>query len=241
MQFGSVIRSMGTMFLGCCFLLGAGAMPAGAGQVDCPESARNLPPIKVIQNGEQRSISLCEAYDFHGNACPGATMTFMAMKYGLELLYGNEVPDLDDLIVVNRAPGGPMDLFDLIMKGSDTAQRTWPPAGMSSGAESFVFQFFRKSNMKTVTLGLKDGLWPGDWFELRAKHRDGTISDKEEEKRQQDRQKVVREFPGKSFTELFGEPQVHTFVAWGHMEPGELDRLMREQRRQAREQKRAER
>ncbi len=168
-------------------------------------------------------------------------MTFMAMKYGLELLYGNEVPDLDDLIVVNRAPGGPMDLFDLIMKGNDTSQRTWPPAGMASGAESFVFQFFRKSNMQTVTFGLKDGLWPGDWFELRAKHKDGTITDEEEEKRQQDRQKVVREFPGKSFAELFGKPPVHTFVAWGHMEPGELDRLMREQRRQAREQKRAER
>ncbi len=240
MKSGLMVRSTGMVLLGLCFMFGAGPAPVSAGQADCSEAARNLPPLEVIQDDESRLITLCDAYEFHGNACPGATMAFMALRYGLELLYDDQVPDVDDLVILTRAPGGPMDLFDLVMKGNDPSGRTWPPSNMVGSADNFVFQFIRKSTMQTVTFGLRDGLWPEDWFDLREKYRDGTISEDEAEKRQHDRQMVLADFPGKSFEELFGEPEVHTFVSWGHMKPGELDRLMREQRRQEREQQEVE-
>lgn len=213
---------------------GAWASSALAGQGKYPASARNAPPITVLQNGELRIISMCDAYDFHGNACPGATMGFMAARYGLELLFGEETPDLDDLVVISRSAGGPMDLFDLLMKGEDRSQRTWPPAGIEMGAENFVFQFYRKSTMQGVIVRLQDGLWPADWFELREKAKDGTITGTEQEKRQQDRKRIIDEFPGMTFGELFGEPELFTFVAWGHLKQDEMDRLIREQRRAAR-------
>lgn len=196
-----------------------------------PESVKDLPPIKIVRDGETRVISLCDAFDFHGHACPGAAMTFMAVRYGFELLYGNETPEADDLVIVTRAPGGPMDLLDLIMKGEDHTKRTWPPFGITRSAENFVFQFYRKSTLQSVTVKLKNGLWPEDWFELRDKFKAGTITDAEQKKRQEDRRYILREFPKKSFSELFGEPEVFTFIAWGKIEPGEIDNCIRLQRK----------
>lgn len=208
---------------------------AWAEKKEYPQSVRDLPPITVIQGGQERTVSLCEAFDFHGGACPGATMGFMAVRYGFELLFGDETPDMDDLVLIGMAPGGPMDVFDLLMKGEDKTKRTWPPAGITRGADNFVFQFLRKSTLQTATIRLQDGLWPDDWFELRDKHNDGTITEAEQKKRQQDRRAVIEGFPEKSFEELFGVPEMKTFIVWGHIEPGEMDRRIREQRRAARE------
>jgi len=83
-------------------------------------------------------------------------------------------------------------------------------------------------------VSLKDGLWPNDWFELRSKHREGTITETEAQKRQEDREYVIYNYPKKSFKELFGEPEVHKFIAWGQIEKGEIDRRIRELRRQTR-------
>lgn len=207
------------------------AWTAWAEKPEYPQAARDLPPLTVIQDGQKRSISLCDAFDFHGNACPGTTLGFMAARYGLEILFGDETPNLDDLMVISRSAGGPLDFFDLAMKGEDKSQRTWPPAGIEMSAENFVFQFYRKSTMKGVTMRLRDGLWPGDWFQLRAKAKDGSITDAEAEKRKNDRRHVIDTFPGMTLEELFGEPDVFTFVLWGQVEQGEMDRLIREQRR----------
>jgi formylmethanofuran dehydrogenase subunit E len=213
------------------FLLTGLAGAAMAGEKKYPQSALDLPPITVLQNGQERTVSLCDAYDFHGNVCPGASMGFMALRYGLELLFGAETPVLEDLVVISRSAGGPMDLLDLVMKGDDRSQRTWPPAGMEMGAENFEFQFLRKSTMQSVTVRLQDGLWPADWFELRGKAKAGTITEAEAEKRKQDRRMIVETFPRMPLDELFGVPEVKTFIAWGHIVPGEIDRHIREQRR----------
>jgi hypothetical protein len=228
------LKFTSNIILSLVLIMGLFCTPGFAGG-DYPESVKNMPPIVVVKEGRERIIRLTDVYDFHGNACPGATMVFQAVRYGLELLYGAQTPDLDDLVILSRAPGGPMDMFDFLMKGPDKSNRTWPPAGVVMAAENFNFQFLRKSTMQAVTVRLKDGLWPRDWFELRDKHRAGTITDAEKEKRKKDRGYVLSQFPGKSFEELFGEPEVYTFIAWGHMEKGEMDRLIREQRRQARE------
>ncbi|MFP4129017.1 MAG: FmdE family protein, partial [Desulfonatronovibrio sp.] len=196
----------------------------------CPKSAKDLPPLTVEHNGEKRVVSLCQAFDFHGNSCPGATMAFMALRYGLELLYDDEVPVMEDLLIISRAPGGPMDLLDLLMKGDNHAARTWPPEGITRGRENFVFQFMRKSTQEGVTIKLRKEMWPDDWFILRDKKKAGTITDQEKNKMKQDRAYVVNQFPGKSFSELFETPEEYRFVAWGHLEPGEMDKNIRKYR-----------
>ncbi len=228
--------------LGLVFFLAlmAGAWSVSAGTRTYPASAENLPPVTIIKEGRELTIRLTDVYDFHGNACPGATMAFQALRYGLELLYGQETPDLADLVIISRSAGGPMDLFDLLMKGKDKSRRTWPPAGMVMDADNFTFQFLRKSTMQTVTVRLQDGLWPEDWFELRAEHKAGTITDEQKKKRTKDRQRVIRTFPGKPLTELFGTPQVDTVVVWGQILPGEIDRHIRDQRKRIKQEQKTQ-
>ena len=64
-------------------ILGSGTVFASQSEGKYPASAENLPPIKVVHNGQIRTISLCDAFDYHGGACPGATMAFMAVRSGL--------------------------------------------------------------------------------------------------------------------------------------------------------------
>lgn len=224
-----------TIILGLSFVFGFFSSNIYAAGQDYPDSAMNLPPLEIFENGELRSITIGDIYDFHGGACPGATMGFQAARYGLELLYGDETPVIEDMVILSRSAGGPMDLFDMVMKGGGHANRTWPPAGIEMGAENFEFQFLRKSTMQAVNIRLQDGLWPGDWFELKGKHKAGTITEAESEKRKVDRQYIISEFPKKSFQELFGTPEACTFIAWGHIEQGEMDRLIRVQRRGAKD------
>jgi len=212
----------------------AGPWNVSAGNKTHPASATDLPPITVIQNGQERIIGLTDVYDFHGGACPGATMAFQALRYGLVLLYDEDTPVLDDLVIISRSAGGPLDLFDLFMKGEDKSKRTWPPPDIIMSAENFDFQFLRKSTMKAVTIKLQDGLWPVDWFELKAKNKTETITNTEEKKRETDRKHIISEFPSKSFVELFGKPEVYPFIAWGHIEPGEFDLHIRDLRRESR-------
>jgi hypothetical protein len=198
-----------------------------------PAVAENYPPLTFIQEGNPRELRLCDFFDYHGNACPGGTVGFMALKYGMELLYGDEIPHVDDLLIVSRSPGGPLDLYDMLFKGDNPEHRTWPPAGMKTGENNFVFFFLRKSTLDFVQISLNPGLWPSDWFELRDKHKSGDITEAEKKKRSQNRKYVIEEFPLKSFQELFGTPRVHKFIAWGMLEPGEMDRRISKQRRQA--------
>jgi len=216
------------------FLLLALALSAQAKEVVCPPAAAQLAPLKYTVDGEPRTLALCDVYRFHGGVCPGATMAFRAVGYGLELLFGDEIPELADLLIISKAPGGPMDLFDLMIKGDNPALRTWPPTGMTNSADNFSFQFLDKSKLKMVTVELKQGLWPDDWFVLRDKNREGVITPEEEKKRLADRQHVINTFPTRSYAELFGQPRVETFVIWGEIEPGEMDKRIRVYRRQNR-------
>ncbi len=215
----------------------AGAWNVSANNKPYPASVMDLPPVTVVQAGQERLIRLTDVYDFHGNACPGATMAFQALRYGLELLYGEETPELEDLVIISSSAGGPLDLFDLFMKGEDKSKRTWPPPGITMEVENFNFQFLRKSTMKAVTIKLQDKLWPADWFELKSKHKNGTITEAEQKKRKKDRKKVISEFSGRSFVDLFGKPEIYTFIGWGHILPGEFDRHIRDLRHESRRQK----
>lgn len=228
----SKLKPVMVILLSMIIFQGAAVSMAACGKSyeECPKSAKGLPPLTVIHDKEERILSLCQAFDFHGNACPGATMAFMALRYGLELLYGDETPVVEDMLIINRAPGGPMDLFDLLMKGDNHAARTWPPEGITRGKENFVFQFLRKSTQEGVTIKLRSEMWPDDWFILRDKKKAGTITDQEIKKREQDRGYVINQFPGKNHSELFEATEKYRFVAWGHLEPGEMDKNIRKYR-----------
>ncbi|MCW7754050.1 hypothetical protein OOT00_08630 [Desulfobotulus sp. H1] len=214
-----------------CLLLPIGL---GATEQKHPENIRKLPPITAMQNGEIRSIHLTDIYDHYHTSCAGTLMSFIGIRYGLETLFGDETPDLDDLLVMTLAGGGPLDTLDYILKGGNPADRTWPPPGIASEFDHFIFQFFRKSTLEGTTVSMKPDAWPSDWFELREKFKNKTITEAEEKKRRENRRSVVQAFSTKNPDELYDSTGVYTFIPWGDMTEGEMTRNIRNQRRQNR-------
>ncbi len=74
-------------------------------------------------------------------------------------------------------------------------------------------------------------MWPEDWFELREKQHAGTITEAQRKKRGQDRRFILENYPAMAFEKLFEKPDLYTFIVWGHIEKGEMDKMIRDQRR----------
>jgi hypothetical protein len=211
------------------------AADCGAGKEGYTQAARDLAPITVTRGGEAHNLSLVDTYEFLEHPCLTGTVAFLAAMYGFELLYGEETPVIEDVVAFGRAPGGSMGALDYIFKGDNPRDKTWPPHGVENSADNFVYQFLRKSTMQAVTVRLKDGMWPQDWFELREKQHAGTITEAQRKKRSQDRTFILENYPAMAFEKLFEKPDLYTFIAWGHIEKGEMDKMIRDQRRRARD------
>ncbi len=207
-------------------LMGLLLVPLPASSVDTekthasnayPAAVEDFPPISFFKNNRIRTLTLADVFDYHGHACPGATVTFMALQYGLTLLYDTVLVNTDDVLVLSGAPGGSMDVLDLFMYGNPPALRTQMHQGIERSADNFVLTLHRVSTGQTVTIALQDGLWPGDWFELREKARAGTMTEVEQKKREGDRRYIIEQFPLKAMTTLFGTPEIKHSMLWGPM------------------------
>lgn len=191
-----------------------------------PAQAAELGPIKVLRDGEVRTLHLKDA-----GRCAGVHISFLAVRYGLDLLYGDEVPEVTDLLVFTTTPGGPIDLLDKVLRGGGANDRTWPAPDMAADPDNFALMFVRKSTLQMVEVRLQPGLWPADWFALREKNKAGTLTDGERQRFAAHRKLLTEDYPQRSFEELFGRPEVLTFAAWGQLERGEMDRHSRTMRR----------
>ena len=189
-----------------------------------PAAAETLPALLLVEDGKERSIRLTEIYDYHGGSCPGATMAFQALRYGLELLYDSGPIDVRDLLVIGRMPGGPMDFFDFIMSGSQPIQPTPTPEGMSREMNNFAFQFLRKSTMEAVTIELKEGIWPVDWFALKRKKQAGKMTDADKVRQLKNKRALLDQLLEQPLPEIFADPEVYSFVVWGQVLPGEIEK-----------------
>ncbi|TWI76741.1 hypothetical protein LZ24_00362 [Desulfobotulus alkaliphilus] len=219
------------MVLSCmiCMFLTPGL---GASEQKHPESIRKLPPITAMQKGEARIIHLTDIYGHYNTSCAGTLMSFIGIRYGMESLFGEDTPDLDDMLILTLAGGGPLDTLDYILKGGDPADRTWPPPGIAGDFDHYIFHFFRKSTLEGITISLRQDAWPADWFELREKYKNETITEAEEKKRRENRRSVVQAFSTKNPADLYDSSGVYTFIPWGSMTEGEMKRNIRNQRRQ---------
>ncbi|SEL46578.1 hypothetical protein [Ectothiorhodospira marina] len=185
---------------------------------DLPQVVKDHPPIHVIHpDGVARSISLAQVLDHHGYPCGPATVGFLALQYGLDLLFGeDEIARANDLLVLSHAPmGGVTDALDLVLVSEKPESRTPRPAGMEHAVESFRIQLLRKSTMQTVTVALDPQLWPEDWFELRTLRRAGEMTPELEARRQSLQDEMVETLPTKSFETLFGTPDINMVMTWG--------------------------
>lgn len=186
-------------------------------------------PIRTMVDGNERIITLEGAFKYHGDQCPGTIIAYRAAQYGIELLFPNEIPERDDLLVVSRTPaGGVRDFIDFLMKGDNPLQKTPVPVGMEKSRDGFFFTITRKSTCETVDVRLDQALFPDDFFPLKKKKQEKTITEDEWKRLHAHIKGIILGFSAKPAEELFGRPEPYKTIIWGTIKPGELDRNIRQ-------------
>ena len=184
------------------------------------ESTPDIPPIKINVNGINRSITLSDAFKFHGHSCPGVTTTFRALQYGMQILYGDEIPKREDLLIFSRTPtAGSLDLLDLVMIGEKRGKKTSPPEGMKSSRENFFYTLYRKSTGTAVDIHLKPEHFPKDFFEYKKIQSARALTPEEWDILHGYMKTIILTFPTKSFETLFGKPKPYRAVLWDSVSP----------------------
>ncbi len=226
----------------CAFICAPGSDAFGHGCADCHTKegvAVKIPstePIKLIVDGKETNIGIKDAFKFHGHECPGVTTTFLAIRYGLELLYPDSIPKRDDLLILSgHKARGPIDLIDFVMKGDRQKDRTWPIKGLKKSADAFEFTIIRKSRLMAVKVKLKPEMWPEDFFQLKRKQKQKKITNEEWDRLHDHMKNIILNFPKKPAVELFGAPKPYKTLIWGTIATSEVDDIIKTIRRAGKE------
>lgn len=227
---------VGGLILGVLCIMSPAHVSAG----DCMECHKkhgvvirvpDVQPIKVKTGGKERSLTLQGAYKFHGHECPGITIAYRAMQYGLDLLFPGETPDSDDLLITSRtSAAGVKDFIDLVMRGDDPANKTWPAVGMKTSRDGFDFLMVRKSTCQAVEIQLNQDNFPEDFYPLKKKEKDKTITVEEWNRLHGYMKNIILAFPVTPPEKLFGKPEPYKMLVWGDLLPGEQDGNIRKMR-----------
>ena len=184
------------------------------------ESIPSTAPIKISEGGMTCTITLSDAFRFHGHSCPGVTTAFRALQYGIFLLFGDEIPEKKDLVIFSKTPTlGSLDMLDLVMIGEKRAKRTSAPEGMKASRENFSYTLYRKSTSTAVDIQLIPAQFPKDFFELKRKQSAQELSSEEWDTLHDYMKTVILTFPQKSFETLFGNPEPYKTITWGSLPP----------------------
>ncbi|MCK4590960.1 MAG: formylmethanofuran dehydrogenase subunit E family protein [Candidatus Latescibacteria bacterium] len=185
----------------------------------------DIPPIKVMEDGKEVVITLADAFEYHGHPCPGVCIGFRALTYAIEHLWGDTIPEREDLIVFSRGPMcGVVDVFTLVTYGDskvkpDTVTQATPgppiPKGMIAGRDKFWFTIVRKSTGDALDIRVNGGLFPKDFFSLKKKVKSKKASDAEKEQLDAYKREMVRAFPTLPVAELFEKLVRYQVIMWG--------------------------
>ncbi|MDY0269847.1 FmdE family protein [Trichloromonas sp.] len=193
----------------------------------------SVSPIKLKVDGKEQCITLERAFAFHGHECPGVTIAYRAVQYGIERLSPGETPDRDDLLITSRtSAAGVKDFIDLVMKGDNPAKKTWPPVNMGKSRDGFDFLLMKKSTCQAVEIKLLPENFPADFYLLKQKQKDKTITNEESDRLHRYMKKILLEFPHVPADELFGQPEPYKMILWGTVLPGEQDKNIRKMRQE---------
>ncbi len=182
------------------------------------ERAPEIKPIPLRSGGAVRTVSLEDVFRYHSHSCPGATTTFKALQYGLELLFQGDIPDVEDLAVLSRTPvEGVRDTLDYILTGGDEIRETPAPEGMKAGRDKFFYTLLRKSTGTAVDVQLKPEHYPENFYPYKKKQAEGALSPEEWEVLHGYMKDIILKFPAMPFEELFGRPEPYRFLFWGDL------------------------
>jgi hypothetical protein len=183
------------------------------------ESAPTTDPILIKTDGKTRSISLADAFAYHGHSCPGVTTAFRAIQYGIKLLYGSDVPEQGDLVVFSRTPTpGSRDMLDFLIIDQKGAKKTAIPKGMRSSRDNFYYTLYSKSTATAVDIQLRPENYPEDFFRLKKKQAAQELSPEEWDTLHDYMKNIILTFQTMPFENLFGKPEPYKIITWGEID-----------------------
>lgn len=182
------------------------------------ESAPTTDPILIKTDGKIRSVSLADTFAYHGHSCPGVTIAFRAIQYGIKLLYGSDIPEQGDLVVLSRTPTpGSRDMLDFLIINNKGAKKTAIPKGMKSGRDKFFYTIYSKSTATAVDIQLKPENFPKDFFKLKKKQSAQKLSSEEWDILHDYMKNIILTFQTMPFEKLFGKPEPYKIITWGEI------------------------
>ncbi|ABA87413.1 cytochrome c, 1 heme-binding site [Syntrophotalea carbinolica DSM 2380] len=185
-----------------------------------------VPAVRVQAAGRTDVITLAGLYGEHGHPCVGTGIAFRAIQIGMRTLYGDTVPQRDDLLVFSQMPGpGVLDAVDRIMQGPEPSAKTVAPAGMRLARENFVFTLMSKASGERVIVKFKPEVLSEDFFPLKARMKKQGLSPEQWQ--------VLHGYIRQAVTAVIREPDARLFdvtrvasqVLWGMDAPAAGDRL----------------
>jgi hypothetical protein len=186
------------------------------------ETAPDLGWIRVVDGDRTVSITLEDAFAYHEHPCPGATVAFRAVQYGVRLLWGDATPAREDIVIFSRGPMyGVLDVFALVTKGpirpkADAISQPSPVLSeMRISRDSFVFTMIRRSTGEAVDLRVVGALYPDDFFALRKKAKQDTASPDERQQLKQYQRRLIGAIPKLKESELFEAPVRYRVLMFG--------------------------
>jgi hypothetical protein len=219
----SIVLTMFSLFVSASVLWGQDCNQCHAAK-GVKESIPDVAPIKMRAEGKSRSIALSDAFKLHGHSCPGMTAAYRALQYGILKLYGNEVPDREDLVIFSKTPTfGSLEFLDLIMIGENRTGKTSAPMGMRASRDNFCYTLYRKSTSTAVDIHLKPEHFPEDFFDLKKGQSSKKLNSEEWDKLHSYIKNIILTFPQKSFEDLFGDPQPYKMIFWGKLLPAHAE------------------
>ena len=181
------------------------------------ETVPQTEPILIKADSKIRSITLLQAFDYHSHSCPGVTTTFLALQYGIKLIYGEKIPEQEDLVIFSRTPTpGSIDMIDFLLINKKGEIKTQAPKGMKSGRDKFFYTIYSKSRALAVDILLKPEYYPEDFFKLKKKQAGKTLTEDEWQIIHDYMKDIILSFPTMSFTDLFGKPEPYKVISWGN-------------------------
>ncbi len=192
--------------------------PAEHGERGLPD----LSAIRLIDKDKAVSITLQDAFAYHGDPCPGAIVAFRGVQLAGRLLWSDAIPRREDIVILSRGSMyGLLDVFALVTRGpieckADAISQPSKVLGsMPISRDSFAFTIVRRSTGEAVDLRVKPTVYPDEFFLLRGKAANGEATPAERGRLKRYKAGLIDAIPRRTEGELFEPPVRYRVLMFG--------------------------
>ena len=143
------------------------------------------PTLQIYDGEELLDITIEDVGKYHGEGeieiCPCVACAFRSTQraFSEEELWGG-VPHRGDMKIISAHPSdGHRMTFEYILNSTDDVVIQSPTDIINITADNYVYSYINKTTNESITLRVKESIFPERFFELRTKKKLGTATPEE--------------------------------------------------------------